>query len=172
MFLSEVLLPPGVTDYEVHQHLYCQFDRDDRGFLYRREGDNIKMLSVERPKRHCRKLNVMNIPVMIPTPFTADIIITRCKFIRGTKGQRYDVRDHHERRQWLRRQLQEAADVPFVRFHDRMITIKGGTRRLVASCTGTLVIRDRYAFARILQSGIGRGKAFGCGLIWIPEVMG
>lgn len=171
MFLSEILLPDGVSDYEVHQHLYCQFDRDERGYLYKREGNKIKMLSVERPKRHCRKLDVMALSVMGPMPFSADLIITRCKFIRGEKGQRYDVRDHEERRQWLRRQLQDVADVPFVRFRDRMITIKGGTRRLVASCTGTLAVRDRYAFARILQAGVGRGKAFGCGLIWIPEVM-
>lgn len=171
MFLSEVLLPPGVTDYEVHQHLYCQFDRDERGYLYRREGDKVRMLSVERPKRNNRELDVMTLPVMVPMPFTADLIITRARFERGKTGARYDVRDHEQRREWLRRQLQDVADVPFARFRDRMITIKGGTRRLVASCTGTLVIRDRYAFARILQTGIGRGKAFGCGLIWMPEVM-
>lgn len=171
MFLSEVLLPDGVSDYEVHQHLYCQFERDDRGYLYRRDGNRVRMLSFERPNRPSRELDIMSIPVMQPVPFAADLIITRCKFIRGEKGKRYDVREHGERRAWLRRQLQEVADVPFVRFHDRMITIKGGTRRLVASCTGTLVVRDRGGFARLLQQGVGRGKAFGCGLIWIPELM-
>lgn len=171
MFLSEILLPNGVTDYEVHQHLYCQFDRDERCYLYRRTGRKIQMLSVEKPKRKSKLITLESIPVMTALPFSADLIITRCKFIRGTKGQRYDVRDHEERRQWLRRQLQDVADVPFARFRDRVITIKGGTKRLVASCTGTLIIRDRSAFARKLQEGVGRGKAFGCGLIWIPEVL-
>lgn len=171
MFLSEVLLPSGVDDYEVHQHLHCQFDRDTRGYLYRRVGSRIRVLSIERPKRPSLELDILSIPVMQPLPFTADLIITRCKAIRGTRGYRYDVRTHDERIAWLRRQLQEVADVPFTRFRDRMITIKGGTRRLVASCTGTLVVRDRGGFARLLQQGVGRGKAFGCGLIWIPEVM-
>lgn len=171
MFLSDVLLPEGISDYEVHQHLHCQFDREERGYLYRRIGRKVKMLSIERPKRPATEVSILDMPVMQPLPFAADLIITRCKAIRGTRGYRYDVRTHDERMAWLRRQLQEVADVPFARFRDRMITIKGGTRRLVASCTGTLVVRDRGGFARLLQQGVGRGKAFGCGLIWIPEVM-
>lgn len=171
MFLSEILLPEGVSDYEVHQHLYCQFDREDRGYLYRRIGRTVKMLSVERPKRPATKISALDIPVMTPVTFSADLIITRTKFVRGSKGNRYDVRDHDERRAWLRKQLGDAADVPFARFRDRIITIKGGTRRLAARCTGTLVVRDRSGFARLLQQGVGRGKAFGCGLIWLPEVM-
>jgi len=171
MFLSKVILPPGVSDYEVHQHLHLQFEREGRGFLFRRVGDAVDMLSIERPKRPSTELPSAKLRPRFPMPFCADLVITRAKFERGKAGVRCDVRDHEERRAWLRQQLVGCADVPFARFRDRWITLQNGTRRLVAQCTGTLVITDATSFAEKLQTGIGRNKAFGCGLIWIPEVM-
>lgn len=172
LFLSKVILPDGVSDYEVHQHLYCQFDRTERGFLYKRNGRSVVLLSVERPKRPSLELSVDCFMSGIPMPFSSDLIITKTRSAgKGNRGTRYDVRDHYDRREWIRKKLKGIADIPFVRFRDRVITIKGGTKRIVAGCTGTIVIVDRGAFVRVLQEGIGRGRAFGCGLIWIPEVM-
>lgn len=173
MYISELTMPPGVDDYEIHQHLHLQFARPDRAFLYRRDDDTVRMLSIERPKCPSRELPPAHLRPHCPLPFAADLIITRAKFERGRSkpGRRYDVRDHDERRDWLRKQLADCAEVPFARFRDRMIALGNGTRRLVASTTGTLLVTDTARFAAKLQAGIGRGRAFGCGLIWIPEVM-
>lgn len=171
MFLSKLKLPAGISDYEAHQHLHLQFDREGRGFLFRRVGDDVHMLSIERPKCPSKELPLGGFRPSYPLPFSADLVITATRFQRGKAGQRYDVRDNDQRRAWLRKQLAECADVPFARFHERWIVMQNGTRRLVASCTGTLVIKDASQFAQVLQTGIGRNRAFGCGLIWIPEVM-
>ncbi len=171
MFLSTLKMPPGVDDYEIHQHLHLQFEREGRGFLFRMNGNQVHMLSIERPKCPSHELPLDHLRPYCPLPFAADLIITRTKFTPGEPGRRHDVRDHDKRREWLRRQLYGCADVPFARFRDRMITIGNGTKRLVAHTTGTLLVTDAAQFALKLQSGIGRGRAFGCGLIWIPEVM-
>lgn len=172
MFLSTLTMPPGVDDYEIHQHLHLQFEREGRGFLFRRDGEQVRMLSIERPKCPSRELPLAHLRPHCPLPFAADLIITRTKFERGKAGKRYDVRDHDERRDWLRRQLADCAEVPFARFRDRMITLGNGARRLVAQTTGTLLVTDAARFAAKLQGGVGRGRAFGCGLLWMPEVMG
>lgn len=167
MFLSTLAMPWQVDDYEVHQHLHLQFEREGRGFLYRREGESVKVLSIERPKCPSRELPLPALRLGHPVTFTADLIITRTT----SQGKRYDVRDHDQRREWLRKQLSGCADVPFARFRDRVITIKGGVKRIVASTTGTLIVTDASNFAAKLQAGVGRGRAFGCGLLWLPELM-
>lgn len=171
MFLSTLTMPPGMDDYEIHQHLHLQFEREGRGFLFRRDGDRVKMLSIERPKCPARELPLDHLRPHFPLPFAADLIITRTKFAQGESGKRYDIRNHDERRDWLRRQLTGCANVPFARFREKMITLGNGTRRLVAQTTGTLLVTDAARFAWKLQTGVGRGRSFGCGMIWIPEVM-
>lgn len=171
MFLSKLTLPSGVTDYEVHQHLHLQFDRAGRGFLFRIEKGAALMLSIDRPKCRHKELPLSAFRAGYPLPFCADLVITKTRAVSGKPGQRYDIRDHDERRAWLRKQLQECADVPFVRFRDKWMTLGNGTRRIVASCTGTLSVTAPADFARLVQAGVGRSRAFGCGLIWIPEVM-
>lgn len=171
MFLSSLKLPPGVSDYEVHQHLHLQFDQTGRTFLFRREGDAVRMLSIVRPKCPSTELPLEHLRPSHPLPFAADLIITKSHAAPGKRGDRRDVRDQVERRDWLRRQLQDCAEVPFARFRDGWITLGNGTRRIVARTTGTLVVTDATRFAARLQEGIGRGRAFGCGLIWIPEIM-
>ena len=174
MFLAALKMPHGVSDYEVHQHLHLQFNRPDRPFLFRRDNhctSLIHMLSIERPMCPSVELSLDRLRPQYPMPFAADLIITRSTSIPGQRGQRRDVRDHDDRRKWLREKLNECADVPFARMNERWLQLPNGTRRLVVSTTGTLVITDAARFAARLQAGIGRGRAFGCGLIWIPEVM-
>lgn len=172
MFLSAPVLPPQVLDHEVHQHLHFQFDRKDRCFLYRRDGAHTIMLSVERPKLQHVHLPVERLHISHPVSFAADLVITRAEHIGPTsRGRRVDIRDHDHRRAWLRRALDGAALVPFARFEDRSFTLANGVRRIIAQTTGCIQITDPGAFAAVLQTGIGRGRAFGCGLLWIPEAM-
>lgn len=171
MFISELIFPAEVSDYELHQHLHLQFDRDGRGFIFRRRADVVLMLSIEQPKCPSFELHVEKFLIRHPLPFSADLIITKTKFNRGKAGARYDVRNNDERREWLSEQLKECAKIDFARFNEKTIRIKGNVKRLVATVTGTLTITDTSYFARKLQNGIGRGRAFGCGLIWIPSIM-
>jgi CRISPR-associated protein Cas6/Cse3/CasE subtype I-E len=167
MFLSDVRIPKEVSTYEVHQHLHILFDDGGRQFLFRREGESVRMLSIVPPKHPHMPLPLDTFRPHHPYAFVADLIITKAK-----QSRRYDVRDPDERRAWLREKMGDAADVPFCRFQDKVITIKGGVKRIVAQATGTLIVKDAAGFAGLIQAGVGRGRAFGCGLVWMPAIMG
>lgn len=167
MFISKLKMPTGVSDYEYHQHLHHQFEGEERQFLYRVQGDTVKMLSIVPPKCPSTELKLGSLRPNYPLPFQARLVITR----QPMKGKREDVRCPHKRMDWLKRQLDDRADVLFARFNDNWITLGNGTRRLVADVTGTLNVTNTARFAALLQAGMGRSKAFGCGLLWMPEVM-
>lgn len=141
-------------------------------FIYRRVGDSVNMLSVIRPKCKSYELSINLFKQCHPLSFSSDLIITKTKFVKGCAGKRYDIRDNDERREWLKNKLSGSAELKFARFNNRFITLGNGTKRLIASVTGVIYITNVSCFVSLVQSGIGRGKAFGCGLIYIPEIMG
>jgi CRISPR-associated protein Cas6/Cse3/CasE subtype I-E len=167
MFLSDVRIPKEVSTYEVHQHLHILFENGQRPFLFRREGESVQMVSIQPPKHPHKAIPLERFLAHHPYAFVSDLIITKAH-----QSRRYDVRDPDERRAWMRAKLAGMADVPFCRFQDKVITIKGGVKRIVAQATGTLIVKDTTAFAGLVQSGLGRGRAFGCGLVWMPALFG
>jgi len=168
VFLSQVKLP-NIPTYEVHQHLHTLFDDGPRKFLYRRMDDGYLMLSITRPHHPCTELPLSSIPTGRPVSFAADLVITKREKAHGYK--RREIHDRFRRRDWLKRQLGDAATLRFVRFEDEIIRIKNGVTARVAQTTGVIEVHDRGRFASLLQFGIGKNRAFGCGLIYLPEIM-
>lgn len=169
MFLSHVRLP-AVSDYEVHQHLHKLFDAEKRCFIFRRQTpEDVLMLSIIRPRHPHRTIELKRIHTGRPLSFAADL--RPVKASSRFKGGKEDIVGHFQRRDWLKRKLNGAAKLHFIRFEDGWITTKNGVHLLVAQATGVLEIQDRTTFATLLQSGIGRGRAFGCGMIYLPEIM-
>lgn len=167
MFLSRVKIPSAISDYEVHQHLHHQFTESDRVFLFRRTSpSDVLMLSIIRPKCEHMELPRTALRAGVPVSFELDAVITRT-----VDGEKRDVHDPQQRREWLARQLGGAAALRFARFGSRWMRLGNGCRRLVATCTGVLEIADVAEFSLRLQAGFGRTKHLGCGLMWIPEVM-
>ncbi len=169
MFMSHVKLP-RVSDYEVHQHLHKLFDSEQRRFLFRRMGEqDYLMLSITKPRHPAKPLTLDGIETGRPLSFAADLVIQKSS--RRYKSGKEDIKDRFGRRDWLKRQLGDAASLRFVRFEDDWIRLKSGMRRLLVQTTGVIEIHDRARFATLLQFGIGRNKAFGAGLIYLPEIM-
>ncbi len=168
MFLSRVTIPP-VSAYEVHQHLHPYFDAPTRRFIYRRMSDtDVLMLSVVRPRTRHAMLDIATIPCGRPLSFAADLVIQKHV---ARVDRRVDLRGRFERRAWLKRKLEGAATLRFVRFEDAWLQVKPRTRVVLVQATGVLEITDRAKFVQLLQQGIGRNKFCGCGLIWLPEIM-
>jgi CRISPR-associated protein Cas6/Cse3/CasE subtype I-E len=173
MFLS-LFTTTASSDYEVHQHLHHIFGEHDRCFLWRWDGHgSVVVLSTVRPLPTVpwRAVALDDLPSGKPLAFALRFVAARCKPRPGRVGAKVPIRAMSERRVWLADHLARAgATLRFVEMKDCMIDIK--TARVVgADATGVLVIEDRARFAAHLQSGIGRNRAFGCGLIWLPEVM-
>jgi len=173
MFLSRVATTAG-SDYEVHQHLHHIFSEQERCFLWRwGSDDTVVVLSTVRPLPTvpCRVVALDDLPSGKPLGFALRFVAARCKSRPGRIGTKVPIRSMSERRAWLADHLARAgATLRFVEMRDCEVDIK--TARVVgADATGVLVIDDRARFAAHLQAGIGRNRAFGCGLIWMPEVM-
>lgn len=164
------------TDYEVHQHLYHLFDDGARMFLWRWAGvGSVHVLSIVPPVQtiKARRIDVDAFPSGTPLSFETRIVAARCKQHAGRRhGAKVPLLRHEERRQWLAGKLQAAgAELCFARCEDARIVAGDGLVIIGADITGMLVIHDRARFAAHLQAGFGRNRAFGAGLIWIPEVM-
>jgi CRISPR-associated protein Cas6/Cse3/CasE subtype I-E len=173
VFLSR-LVTTARSDYEVHQHLHHLFGERDRCFLWRWDSPGtVVVLSAVRPVPTvpCRAVVLDDLPSAKPLAFALRFVAVRCKPRPGRVGAKVPIRAMSERRAWLADHLARAgASLRFVAMRDCEIDIK--TARVVgADATGVLVIEDRARFAAHLQAGIGRNRAFGCGLIWLPEVM-
>ena len=94
----------------------------------------------------------------------------------GERLRRLYYRGNDERREWLSRRLDGCAEVLFSSVFDRPVRLikkpKGVTVK-IEECviTGTLRVTDKMAFLSKMSSGIGGRGAWGCGLLWMPEVM-
>jgi CRISPR-associated protein Cas6/Cse3/CasE subtype I-E len=173
MFLSRVAMTAS-SDYEAHQHLHHLFGERDRCFLWRWDGPGaVAVLSTVRPLPTvpCRAVALDDLPSGKPLAFALRFVAARCKSRPGRIGAKVPIRAMSERRAWLADHLARAgATLRFVSMRDCEIDIK--TAQVVgADATGMLVIDERARFAAHLQAGFGRNRAFGCGLIWLPEVM-
>lgn len=169
MFLTEVMLPRNIKDYEVHQYLHCFFDDGNRNFLFRRECDNILMTSRCRPKNDITK----NLRRELFKAGNSYVFIGRFDITKKNiqSGRRIDIVEFQERRDWLVRKLTGIAEVKYCRVNHGNFISKGELKRYCADMSGVINIKDSLRFIEVLTTGLGRSKAFGCGLIYLPEIM-
>lgn len=166
MWLSRVPVPDCPV-YSVHQFLWGYFDvpdGDPRPFVYRVDDDGVLMLSRLRPR--CKAASI-SIESGRTYQFAA--------LVSPVNGCTRFIRDNEERRAWLARRL-DGADLTFAQFFDRdnlHFKRAGGAFVTVARCVvrGTVYIRDRATFTDAILRGPGKAKAWGCGLVYLPEVM-
>lgn len=174
MFLSTIPCTAR-SDYEVHQHLHHFFRDEERRYLWRRcDETRVYVLSVVPPVEtvQARRIAPHQIPSGKPLSFSVRLVAARSRTREGHKhSAKVPIRCMHERRRWLTDKLAAAgADLKFARFEDVVVNGKGGLKIVGAEVTGVLVIQDRARFLTRMQLGFGRNLAFGCGLMWIPEV--
>lgn len=182
MWIMSTRRPSGAL-YTYHQLLWTFIPERyrapgaARAFVYRVEDDRLLMLSRYRPE--CEALAVS------PGILNGQVyqFTLRCSPVRGTQRgsgsvtKRRDPYPASERKEWLARRLDGAAQVLFATSRDRpdlTLQAPGGRRVRWSECdiSGTVRVLDRTELIGRMCQGIGGRGAWGHGLLWLPEVMG
>lgn len=180
MFFS-IIPRPSAPAYTLHQMLWTYYPDghrrpgDKRPFVYRVADKRLLMLSKIPPNCAHRRIDVIT-----GQTYQFDLI---CSPVRGTtatngrRGRRKPYRSNDERREWLKRRLDGAAEIMFCIVTDRPdLSLRAADGRIIhwpeCKMQGTLRITDRATFLLRLADGVGGRGAWGHGLLYMPEVMG
>lgn len=163
----------GISDAQQHQILYGFFrgDDDKRPFCFRDTGDEILMLSNQKPNTDCKEIVFEKGQTLM---FECRASINARKH-RGVKIPARDFTAEHIK-EWFKRRLDGGAYVDFVTFkrlaphkiykNDGSIAILDQTMFY-----GTLTVMNPKQFEEIISTGIGKGGVFGFGMMILPQVM-
>lgn len=191
MYLSEILLDAKLArnPYEIHRHLWRLFPNmpeDKRSFLYRvsngkdNEPLRILMQSLYEP---AAAGNVKGCVILRKKAFnpvlkekdrlhfilcanpTKQLLKERCRVPLIDEDQLID---------WLRKKLENAASLEnaeIVESRNLYFRKEGKAGKIVTVSFGGLIsIFHPVNMRNILEQGIGRAKAFGCGLVLVRRV--
>ncbi len=175
MWLAKVARPPGRCDYQLHQYLFGYFPpMDKREFLFRVAGQDIFVLSLTRPSVPAVRIQEL---IQAGQSYAFDLLCNPVKQLGARPGRalkRIVVRDFDGQRDWLAARL-EGCEIRFSHFQPQTVArfrnSKGEKVQVYFTrATGVLTVQDKTAFLLKLQAGIGRARAWGCGLLMLPEV--
>ena len=166
----------SVSDYQQHQLLWTFFKEqqgagESRPFCYRDTGTQILMLSSVKPNCESREIHFTD----------GQHLMFECRAsinARRYKTVTYKPQDYtaEQKRDWFRRKFEHAATIDFVTFKSFAphVVLNNSNHKIVLNQTaffGTLTISDAAKFESIVSTGIGEGKAFGFGMLLLPQVM-
>lgn len=191
MYLSELSLDAKLArnPYEIHRHLWRLFPdmpEDKRSFLYRvfygRNGEPLRVLmqsfyepSASVSAKGCIMLRkkVFNPSfkekerlqfVLCANP-TKQLMKERC---------RVPLIDEEQLIEWLKKKLENAVSLENAEIVEKrnLYFQKGGKagKIVTTSFSGQIRVNDPINMLTILEQGIGRAKAFGCGLMLVRRV--
>ena len=173
MFLSVVHVP-DVPIYTVHQHLWAYYPpkppKAERPFLFRFFGERkALLLSAVKPLMPSVDLTDR---IESGRVYAFDALLNPTE---AKGGKKIGLFGNEARQDWLRRKL-HGCDVRFVQVFDRepVHFIRGDGDKVTfapARFTGAFQVTDKTLFLQTMAHGVGRAKAWGCGLIYLPEVM-
>jgi len=104
------------------------------------------------------------------------------RYIAGKRGKVYACRSKTEQFEWLRRQAEKSGFLveecsiigdTWISFDKPARDSATGFNRVrirAVTFAGVLTVTNADAFRRALTQGIGRGKAYGCGLLTVAKV--
>lgn len=175
---------PRIPRYGMHQMLWT-YQPDEhrragaaRPFVYRLDRDFVHMLSRHRPSCDCISLNDrIEIGAVMQFALRCSPVHGTCKIDGIRHRGRKPLASNDERRAWLGRRLDGAAEVLFSTVFDRPpldLSAPGNRHIRWPECdiAGTLRVTDRSEFLARLPTGVGGRGAWGHGLLYLPEVMG
>lgn len=193
MFLSKWQLERTAdlarNPYEIHKLLWRAFpdrEQDARPFLFRLEGrarwQNMLMQSTLPPSaipaQRIRLLASKEVqPEFQPGQYLRFFVqvnpVKRLVEAKESqkKGKRVPLLDEDDQATWLQRQFQDTADLDwdylrieakqnlFFRKHEQ------GGKIATVTFSGILQVKDSAGLRRLMETGIGPAKCFGCGLL-------
>lgn len=189
--VAPLLLAGDATGHRGVWSAYATTPDASRDFLFRETGPGQYLALAPRPAPGGLLYEVESrpwAPELVPGLRAAFVLrahatVNQAPAAHGQRGQRLSLQQWLLRRDgrvdrdvlgreaqaWLQRQLGEAATVEFA----TVVTSgkaehkgrAGAARFDVMDLTGVLVVRDGAALRERIAAGIGRGRAFGCGLL-------
>lgn len=126
-------------------------------------------------------------PSFLQHPFYAFTLQANCSFLEKNSKTVRPIKDPAKLQQWLARQLQRGGCTLLPdsceitkRFADCFVRSKestdhNGAEELkiylnLAIFRGVLCVKDREAFAKMFSHGLGKAKAFGCGMLQLVPI--
>jgi CRISPR-associated protein Cas6/Cse3/CasE subtype I-E len=179
LFVSVVTLPQGLPPYTIHQYLYgyfpqCPLDAR-RPFLFQSRGDRAFMVSRIPPACPHR---VVTIEAGRSYAVEGELV----PVLKKARG--YDVRSkvipltgNLERRDWFTAVCgRHGASVgTCLWFNRNKRQFRHSNGHLITLCPGQVkamvYVTDADGFSEMILRGLGQGKAFGYGLLVLPEIM-
>ena len=156
-----------MSAYGVHQYLWGGFSKEKRDFLFQMTDHDQGVLLAHDP---CELSGV--------EPYTVDpleqgefnYMLTANPVFRDAKTRSHKlITSIDEQRAWLQRKLGESCEIlTFYAVPAEKVKFRQATIQQV-HMFGCLTIKDPDALKQIITSGIGRGKAFGCGLLLLNK---
>lgn len=178
MYAATVEIPPSIPPYTVHQYLYGyfpQYPRDGhRPFLFRQAQQ--KCLLVSRVRPACPHAEI-TLETGRTYPMEGLLVPTRKTRDAGGKMLEIPLASNRERREWLVNVCARfGGQMGFCQWFNReRVQFRHGNGHLITlqptQVKAMLMITDVAAFSEMLLRGLGRGKAFGYGLLVFPELM-
>lgn len=166
MWVANVPYPVGLTPYQIHQYLWGYFSPDQsRPFLYRVHNGRVIMLCRLPPSTTHRRLSILA-GQAYQFWITGNAVIKRSR-----TGIRHHLRTPDLQREWLMSRVR-GAEIRYCRIVKTRKEYIKYTHIEKTEFHGMIYVKDKSEFDRQLQNGIGPAKAFGCGLMYLPEVMG
>lgn len=184
IFVSRPSIPTDIPKYTLHQYLwgfFPQTTRDSpRPFVFLANNDRVVVVSSIEPKTAFKEASLN-----AGMSYSIDAIIAPGKsesqgFRKdgvGPKSKKIPITGNAKRRKWLG-DLLEKNGISLVHCHwfDRNpLRFKHGDGNVIrvfpARVTAIISVFDAPAAERLITTGIGRSRAFGCGLLYIPELM-
>jgi CRISPR-associated protein Cas6/Cse3/CasE subtype I-E len=164
MHYFNIRMPSSLANYEIHRHLHVLFNNDGRDFLYHRDGDLVHVISKTQPRMKSKTISVSN---------SLYSFILRAAVTKKPMGKknRIDLLEKSERLKWIKRKIYTFAEVEFVDVIDAIDTSKNDLKRIYASFSGIIRVIDSDGFNELILNGVGKERAFGCGMFYFPEVM-
>lgn len=167
MQYSRFILPNRMIAYAVHQYLWGGFKQDKRDFLFQMTGYTEGVLLSHSP------CDLPNTTPHTPDPLAKgeyDYRLTANPVFRSAEKRSHQLLTMpDDQKAWMQRKLgdtclvQSFNAVPAETVRFRQATIQQ------VHMWGILTIEDPAKLSQIITIGIGRGKAFGCGLLLLTR---
>lgn len=170
MWLSKTKIPDSLDRYAIHQYIWAMFNTDstERPFIFHINDDGfVVVLSTIKPEVDCVELDYNKITGCIPF----SLIVNPTK--RDIKTRKIEaIFDINDRREWLKRKL-VGCELKYCNNSQKLEKVKSrGKTVFIDRIDGIIEIKNKDEFLRFLCHGIGRSKFFGCGMIYLPTIMG
>lgn len=178
IYSATVALPDDIPQYSIHQYLYGYFPQHPRDglrpFLFRIAGNRCLLVSRIRPA--CPHTEI-TLEAGRAYPVEALLVPVRKPRDENGKTREVPMLSNAERRTWFTAVCARfGGQVGFCQWFNRpRVQFQHDAGHLItlqpAQVKAMIFLTDPVAFTEMLLLGLGRGKAFGYGLLTIAEVM-